>query len=606
MNPVPNNGSTRESLFPFLLEIDTALQIGRIGPLMQRTLPDIRFGSHLFDHFEFHGAAVEFRTYAALAEYARRPIVMKTRGTEPRAFKGEWFLDNHAQLLCFLGWPWIREADELSKLGIALHDIPAHNPLGDLLLLLRSNQNTLADTRELANRLRERSDDLKLANRQLEHIAHFDPLTSLPNRVLLADRLQQAMSHCQRQGRILAVAYLDLDGFKPINDQHGHAVGDQLLVTLAQRMKVALREGDTLSRIGGDEFVAVLVDLEESRDCVPILSRMLQAASEPIIAGDLTLSVSASIGVTFFPQDSGDADLLLRHADQAMYQAKQNGKNRYHMFDIAQDAAITTRHESVERIRRALITDELVLHYQPKVDMRTGHIVGVEALIRWQHPELGLLPPANFLPVIEGHTLIIAIGEWVIESALTQLDRWNAAGLNIPVSINIDASQLQKSGFIEQLTTLLSRHPGVQQGQLELEILESSALDDIEHVATLIKQCRNLGISFSLDDFGTGYSSLTYLKRLPAETLKIDRSFVLDMLDDPEDLAIVKGVIGLAAAFRRQVIAEGIETIEHGKLLLGLGCTLAQGYCIAKPMPAEEIPDWVAHWRPDSEWTADV
>ncbi len=596
-------GSIRESIFPFLLEVDASLQIARIGPLMQRICPDIRCGANLFEHFELDGVAAEIKTHAALGEYARRSIVMKSRGAKARVFKGEWFLDDNEQLLCFLGWPWIRDADELSKMGITLHDIPAHNPLGDLLLLLRSNQNTLADTRELAERLRERSNDLKRAYRRLEHIAHFDPLTGLPNRVLLADRLQQAMSQSQRQGRTLAVIYLDLDGFKPINDRHGHAIGDQFLVTLAQRMKEALREGDTLSRIGGDEFVAVLVDLEEPQDCSPVLYRLLQTAAEPIIAGDFTLSASASIGVTFFPQDNGDADLLLRHADQAMYQAKQNGKNRYHLFDVAQDAAITTRHESIEHIRRALAAKEFVLHYQPKVDMRTGRIVGVEALIRWQQPELGLLPPANFLPVIEGHSLIIDIGEWVIESALAQLDKWNDSGLNLPISVNIDASQLQRSGFVAQLTALLARHPGIKPGQLELEILESSALDDVEHVALLMHQCRKLGVNFSLDDFGTGYSSLTYLKRLPAETLKIDRSFVLDMLDDPDDLTIVKGVIGLAAAFRRQAIAEGVETIAHGTRLLALGCSLAQGYCIARPMPADEIPGWVAHWRPDNAWT---
>jgi diguanylate cyclase (GGDEF)-like protein len=596
-------GSIRESIFPFLLEVDATLQIARIGPLMQRIYPGIHCGANLFHHFELDGAAAEIKTHAALAEFSRRSIVMKSRGVEALVFKGEWFLDDGEQHLCFLGWPWIRDADELSKMGITLHDIPAHNPLGDLLLLLRSSQNTLADTRELAERLRERSNDLKRAYRQLEHIAHFDPLTGLPNRVLLSDRLQQAMSQSQRQGRTLAVIYLDLDGFKPINDRHGHAIGDQLLVTLAQRMKEVLREGETLSRIGGDEFVAVLVDLEEPQDCTPVLYRLLQAAAEPIIAGDFTLSVSASIGVTFFPQDNGDADLLLRHADQAMYQAKQNGKNRYHLFDVAQDAAITTRHESIDRIRRALAANEFVLHFQPKVDMRTGRVVGVEALIRWQQPELGLLPPANFLPVIEGHALIIDIGEWVIESALAQLDQWNGMGLNLPVSVNIDASQLQRSGFVEQLTDLLARHPGIKPGQLELEILESSALDDVEHVAKLMYQCRELGVNFSLDDFGTGYSSLTYLKRLPAETLKIDRSFVLDMLDDPDDLAIVRGVIGLAEAFRRQAIAEGVETIAHGTRLLALGCSLAQGYCIARPMPADEIPGWVAHWRPDNAWT---
>jgi len=443
---------------------------------------------------------------------------------------------------------------------------------------------------------------LKKHQDELEHIAHYDALTGMPNRVLLADRLQQAMLQSQRRNSALAVAYLDLDGFKPVNDQHGHEVGDQLLVTLSQRMKASLRESDTMARIGGDEFVALLVDIGERRDCELLLSRLLQAAATPVRVDGALLQLSASIGVTLYPQDNADADQLVRHADQAMYLAKQAGKNRFHLFDVAQDAAIQSQRESLEHIRVALDRQEFVLYYQPKVNMRTGAIIGAEALIRWQHPERGLLAPAAFLPVIEGQPISIEIGEWVIQTALAQMALWRGAGLDIGVSVNIGALQLQQTGFVARLGTLLAAHPTVPAQSLELEILETSALEDMAQISEVMHACQAIGVRFALDDFGTGYSSLTYLKRLPAELLKIDQSFVRDMLTDVDDLAIVKGVIGLASAFRRSVIAEGVETVAHGQTLLALGCDLAQGYGIARPMPAADLPGWARQWRPDVGW----
>jgi diguanylate cyclase (GGDEF)-like protein/PAS domain S-box-containing protein len=445
---------------------------------------------------------------------------------------------------------------------------------------------------------------LKEHQRQLEHIAHYDALTSLPNRVLLADRLQQAMVQCQRRNRSLAVVYLDLDGFKSVNDQYGHDVGDTLLIALAGRMKTALRDGDTLARIGGDEFVAVLVDLERAQDWEPVLTRLLQVAAKPVHVDNELLQVSASIGVTLFPQDGVDADQLMRHADQAMYIAKQSGKNRYHLFDVDQDVAVQTQRESMERIQLALEQEEFILYYQPKVNMKTGLVIGAEALIRWIHPERGLLTPNTFLPIIENTPVSLKVGEWVIETALQQLTQWHAAGLKISVNVNITAYQLQQNDFLTRLTTQLHAHPDIHPGNLELEILETSALEDITRVSSIMHACRELGVRFALDDFGTGYSSLTYLKRLPADVLKIDQSFVSDMFDNPNDLAIVEGVIGLAAAFHRDVIAEGVETVMHGQLLLSLGCELAQGYGIAWPMPAAEFPAWALNWRPDDSWTA--
>lgn len=432
---------------------------------------------------------------------------------------------------------------------------------------------------------------------QLEYIAHYDILTKMPNRTLLADRIEQALASCQRHQRMLAIAFLDLDGFKAINDQYGHDAGDQLLAALAKRLRMVLRDGDSIARIGGDEFVVVLVDLEDLAQSQPVLERLLQVAAEPVAVAESWLQVSASIGVTVYPQDDVDAEHLIRHADQAMYVAKQMGKNRYHFFDVAHDTAVRTAGETLERLQQALVRSEFVLHYQPKLNMRTQRVFGAEALIRWQNPDEGLLQPSAFLPIIENQGLSLQVGEWVIASALHQLAAWTAQGLELVVSVNIGAYQLQQEGFVSLVSRLLAGCPLPRQGALIFEILETSALDDTQRVSRVIRECQAMGIAFALDDFGTGYSSLTYLKHLPAETLKIDRSFVRDMLTDRDDLAIVKGVIALARAFRRKVIAEGVETPAHMEKLKRLGCECVQGFGIARPMPAADFLPWLEKWH---------
>ncbi len=444
----------------------------------------------------------------------------------------------------------------------------------------------------------------KRQQEQLSRIAHYDLLTNLPNRVLLADRLSQTMLQCRRLNNSLAVVFLDLDGFKHVNDSHGHDIGDKLLIALSIRLKDALREGDSLARIGGDEFVAVLTNLGSVADCVPVLERLLAAAAKPVTVNDIVLNVSASIGVTIYPEDNLDAEQLMRHADQAMYIAKQMGKNRYHLFDTSQGDTVKLQQTGISLIREALVNNWFVLYYQPKVDMRTGSMIGVEALIRLQHPERGLLSPIEFLPVIENNALMIDVGEWVINAALSQINQWQilTPSLNIKVSVNVAAVQLQQPEFTARLTELLLAHPQVDARNLELEVLETSALKDVAHVSKTMQDCKALGVEFSLDDFGTGYSSLTYLRRLPASLIKIDQSFVRDMLEDSNDLAIVKGVIALANSFKRSVIAEGVETPEHAATLMLLGCYLAQGYGIAKPMKAEDIPIWLDEWTADEIW----
>ena len=444
--------------------------------------------------------------------------------------------------------------------------------------------------------------DRKRAEAELKHIAHYDALTGLPNRLLKTDRLRQAMTRCHRNQTSVAVCYLDLDGFKPINDRYGHDVGDKILVEIANRLLSTVREGDTVSRIGGDEFILILTDLEGVEQCRLILDRVLSAVAQPIAIDDQIVEVFASIGVTLYPEDDSDADILLRHADQAMYLAKDDGKNGYHLFDPVENRQVRAHKEKLQRLELALENSEFVLHYQPKVNMLTCEVVGMEALIRWDHPEKGLLPPGEFLYHLTDTPLEIEVGHWVIQRALEQQRALRTAGLALPVSVNISAHHLQDSAFVPQIQALLEQTPLEHQGDLEFEILESTSIEDISDIFHALVSCHDLGIRFSLDDFGTGYSSLAYFHRLPVDILKIDQTFVQDMLEDPQDLTIVDSVVRLAGAFRHPVIAEGVESLEHAAALLRLGCQLGQGYGIARPMPIEKLIEWKQQWDEHMEW----
>lgn len=444
----------------------------------------------------------------------------------------------------------------------------------------------------------------KLHEEELQHAAHYDSLTGLPNRVLLADRLRHGMSQATRRDQSLAVVYLDLDGFKTINDNYGHSVGDKVLNTIAARLQNVMRDGDTVARIGGDEFVAVVQDLRSTEEVEPILHRMLSATNNPVPIDDQVFQITGSLGVAIYPQQQAiDADQLMRQADQAMYEAKVAGKNRYKIFNWEIDQQSRLRSERLTHIRQAFQRQEFVLYFQPKVHMREGTVIGMEALIRWQHPQDGLQPPASFLPFIENETISLEIGEWVIATALRQVEAWAAAGVQLPVSVNVSALQLQQPNFASRLAALLAAHPATHPSRLVIEILETSALADMQQVIATIAACNALGVSFSLDDFGTGYSSLTYLRRLDVRELKIDRSFVRDILVHSGDLAILQGVLGLAKSFQHSVVAEGVETVAHGQMLIMAGCELGQGYAIARPMPASEVEHWISQWRPDPLWS---
>jgi diguanylate cyclase (GGDEF)-like protein/PAS domain S-box-containing protein len=437
----------------------------------------------------------------------------------------------------------------------------------------------------------------------LETMAHYDILTQLPNRILLSDRFNQAIAHSIRSETSMAICFLDLDNFKPINDTYGHEVGDVLLIEVAERIKKTIRNEDTVSRHGGDEFIMLLGNVANISGCEILLDRIIKVLAKPYMMGEQKISISASLGYTMYPLDDADFDTLVRHADHAMYQAKLAGRNMFNRFNAAEDEQNSQQLAELHAVEAAMAKKAFCLHYQPKVNMKTGEIFGVEALIRWQRSKNKLVYPLDFLPVISGSTIEVELGNWVIAEALQQLDNWRSQGCTLEVSVNISSFHIQSATFIEDLGKTLAKYPDIKPEQLQLEILESSALGDINKINLIIKACQEiLGIHIALDDFGTGYSSLAHLRNLTVNTIKVDQSFVRDMLDDPDDYAIIDGIIGLADAFNREVIAEGVETTELGLMLLNMGCEQAQGYGIAKPMPAEKFLIWLNQYEPNQEW----
>nr|WP_273195358.1 GGDEF domain-containing phosphodiesterase [Halomonas sp.] len=436
--------------------------------------------------------------------------------------------------------------------------------------------------------------------RHLNREVYFDALTGLPNLQLLTQLIQESMQHAETKQLPLAVCSLDIDFFKNINDRLGSTVGDALLSSFSQRISHLLFGDDVLARVGGDEFVLLLhhgVDDD-------FFEKLLASIRQPLMIDGQSIHLTASLGVTLYPNDQVQGDLLLRHANQAMYRAKQRGRDTFHLFDPHHDRLLQVRHEQRQRFIDALNNNELRLYYQPQVDMRSGKVVGLEALIRWQHPEEGLLAPGQFLPIIDTTPLEVELGEWVIERALRQLSEWQVQGIALPINVNISPTHLLVSDFSQRLGELLASYPDVPPAMLKLEVLESAAMHDIQAALQNMARCQSLGVSFAIDDFGTGFSSLTHLRQLPVSLIKIDQSFVRDMLSDQDDMAIVESVIYMANRFKRPMLAEGVETLEHAKALIALGCDLAQGYGIGRPMPAEALPNWLANWPSREEWSS--
>ena len=427
------------------------------------------------------------------------------------------------------------------------------------------------------------------AEQKIQFLAYHDPLTGLPNRVLLEDRLQQAIALAERGHHGLALVFMDLDNFKKINDSLGHAAGDALLQEVATRLKRCVRDTDTISRQGGDEFVLVLGGLHGSEGSLPVLTKIMESLQAPFVCEGNELSTSASMGVALYPQDGDNFDILRKKADMAMYRAKEAGRSTYRFFDEAMDEEAIEHLLMRSGLRRAIERGEFVLHYQPQIDIASGQVVGVEALLRWEHPEFGLVAPGRFIPVAEESGLIVPIGAWVIEEACRQAMAWRRAGLpELVMAVNLSAAQFRRNG-IEDTVARALQHSGLVPALLELELTESILLQDVEQVLATVQRLKQLGVQLAIDDFGTGYSSLSYLKRFDIDKLKIDQSFIRDLASDPDDAAIVRAIIQMAHSLGLRAIAEGVETAELLQQLRSFGCDEAQGYHYARPMPAADF-----------------
>jgi diguanylate cyclase (GGDEF)-like protein len=448
---------------------------------------------------------------------------------------------------------------------------------------------------------------IELQNKELDYTAKHDMLTDLPNRFLFSEYFQTLLDKTKKDKTHLALLYIDLDGFKDINDKYGHDIGDKLLINVAQKIKTLLNKGDFVARLGGDEFVVAIGDLSSAKDIIPLLENFLKVLRQKVKNPKNEkeyLDMSASIGATIYPQENEiGPEALLRQADQAMYDAKKLGKNQYHIFNLDIASSIKEHLHTIQDFELSLKNNDFVLYYQPKVYMPTNQIIGFEALLRWQHPKKGLLYPDEFLPKVNGQKeLMLGLGEWVMSNAFKQYSKWRDAGYVFMLSINISAHEFKEAKTFNLLESLLKKYPNISPDDVEFEILETHAFEDISKADKMINTFQRLGFNIALDDFGTGYSTLTYLKDLSINTLKIDKSFVMDMLSDRASLSILEATIGLAEAFGCDVIAEGVESVEHGNFLIQLGCNQAQGYVLSKPMPADEVLSWVDSYKGYKSW----
>ena len=429
----------------------------------------------------------------------------------------------------------------------------------------------------------------KAADERIHFMAHYDALTDLPNRVLLHDRILHALTSAPRLKKKVAILFLDLDRFKTINDTLGHSIGDLLLQSVAERLKLCIRTSDTVARLGGDEFIAVIPDLHDGTHAATIAQKILDAISKHFVIRDIELHTSASIGISLFPDDGTANEELIANADVAMYRAKESGRNNYQFFAPTMNNSSYERLSTENKLRRALERQEFVLHYQPQINSETGRIIGAEALVRWRQPEMGLVPPGMFIPIAEESGLIVSIGEWVLWEACRQSKAWQDEGLSpITMAVNLSAVQFHQKNMTEMVANVLQK-TGLEPHWLELEITESGIMQNSDAAVKTLHLLKQMGLKLSIDDFGTGYSSLSYLKKFPLDKLKIDQSFVRDITTDQDDAAIVGAIIGMAKALKLRVIAEGVETIEHLTYLNSNGCFEMQGYYFSKPVPADEF-----------------
>ena len=495
------------------------------------------------------------------------------------ALYGSWTVGN--VLLAFGFWRWLPLVQQLKRAESALKGV-------NEALELQVQQRT-GELREANNRLRHDIEERKQVERNIRHMAHHDSLTDLPNRALFRDRLTHAMAQADRYQQKLAVMFLDLDRFKAINDTLGHSLGDQLLRIAAERLRTCVRDCDTVARLGGDEFTVIVEDVVDPQTAGVVAQKIVDTFAQPFNLLGHEVFVTTSIGITVYPDDGEQLDSLLRNADTAMYRAKGCGRNNFQFYVADMNVRARERLMLENALRRALVRDEFELYYQPRVDIYSGRVIGAEALLRWRHPDMGMIPPAEFVPILEETGMIIPVGEWALREACRQNRAWQTMELPpVRVAVNLSARQfVQKdlAGTVEQALA----DSGLSSAYLELEITEELLLENsLSNTATLNK-LRDLGVHISIDDFGTGYSSLSYLKRLPINTLKIDKSFVRDITRDSDGAAIASAIIAMACSLRLNVLAEGVETEEQLSFLRAQGCNEIQGYSFSHPLSADDF-----------------
>jgi diguanylate cyclase (GGDEF)-like protein/PAS domain S-box-containing protein len=428
----------------------------------------------------------------------------------------------------------------------------------------------------------------KLDEERIRYQASYDQLTGLPNRALFMDMLTKALASAGRNGEMVGLMFVDLDGFKQVNDTMGHDMGDLLLQEVAVRLKRCVRSSDLVARLGGDEFTILMPQLRDFRNAPRVAERITETLQAPFALAGKEAFISASIGITTFPDDAMDPATLLKNADAAMYRAKEQGKQHFQFFTAEMNAEIEERLILINGLSQALERDEFALYYQPKVNLMSGQLTGAEALLRWRHPDLGIIPSAKFIPIMEESGLIGSVSEWVIDAACRQHKKWLDDGINIKVAVNLSVRQLRQPGLPKSVAELLER-AGVAAGGLELEITESMLMKDTENAIKTLTELNEMGVSLAMDDFGTGYSSLSYLKRFPLHTIKIDRSFISNIATDTDDYEIIRTIISMGHSLRRLIVAEGVETRQQLAILRELGCDEMQGYLVSPAIPADDL-----------------
>ncbi len=573
-------------MFPFAFAVDPTMRIVDSGELLQRSCCGIEDRPILGDSFRRVGGDLASLDFDQLADQIGQLLILECRcdgGMAP--LRGQWMRLDQDHLL-FIGWPWVTSFDQVSEMGIKLSEIPPHNPLVEMLMLLHTNRSAMDDARELANALKLRRAELEAVNLELAHRAFHDALTGLPNRLMLRDRLEQAIARARRNQSGLAVLFIDLDRFKAINDTLGHRIGDEVLRGVASRLGSLLRKSDTVAREGGDEFLVLLENIASPEHAATVAAKLLHALAEPYLVEGRSLHCSGSIGVALYPDDGADAEELIRHADAAMFDSKGEGRNQVHFFSPESWQRISRRFSMEAELRVALDEGQFELYYQPQVELAGQRICGAEALIRWNHPQRGLVSPMEFIPLAEELGLIVPIGDWVLDTVCAQLADWIARfGWSPTVSVNISAKQLQMQDFGQRVEQALARHALPPQ-LLELELTEHSLMQQHQRAAQLLRGLKQQGVRLVLDDFGTGYSNLMTLSSMPFDMLKVDRSFVTGLQENPQSRALVNMILVLAQELDLKVVAEGVETADQQALLARLGCEFVQGYLHSPPLPS--------------------